>query len=498
MPSSSTAGDGRARPARRGDRPRRGRSLLGEPVVRVGPVSERARLGHRPRGLLRGRRRLGVVPARPRALPRVPLERGRHGRHLGHPPRALPRARALERRGPDPEGADVRPHRAAGEPRRGRQGVLVVPRGAAEPRAAALALPLPAGRLPLRRSSSTTAAASRIPSSSCSTPARSTTTATGRSTSPTRRPRRPRSSPRIVVENHAAEEATLEVLPTLWFRNTWSWGDEAARPRIAGRRLGARRRRPRARRLPARGGTRPRRRAAGGALLRERDERAARLRVGRDDAVPEGRHQRPRRLRRGDRQPGRVRHEGGAPLSRDRARRRQGRAAAAAPSPGRRRRRRPADWARRRVRRDRRRARGGRGRVLRRARAGRHRRRSRCRSCASRAPGSSGASRCTRTTCAAGSTATPASRRRPRPASTGATAAGATSTRSTCSRCRIRGSTRGSRRGISGSTRSPGRTSIRRSRSTSSWCCCASGSSTRTARCRRTSGTSTTSTRRCT
>ena len=102
-----------------------------------------------------------------------------------------------------------------------------------------------------------------------------------------------------------------------------------------------------------------------------------------------------------------------------------------------------------------------------RARAGRHRRRSRCGSCARRAPGSSGASRCTRTTCAAGSTATPASRRRRRPASTGATAAGGTSTRSTCSRCRIRGSTRGSRRGISASTRSRGRTSILRSRSTS-------------------------------
>jgi hypothetical protein len=39
---------------------------------------------------------------------------------------------------------------------------------------------------------------------------------------------------RIVVENHAAEEATLEVLPTLWFRNTWSWSQEVARPRIEG------------------------------------------------------------------------------------------------------------------------------------------------------------------------------------------------------------------------------------------------------------------------
>jgi mannosylglycerate hydrolase MGH1-like protein len=37
---------------------------------------------------------------------------------------------------------------------------------------------------------------------------------------------------RIEVENHASEEATLHVLPTLWFRNRWSWGDETERPRI--------------------------------------------------------------------------------------------------------------------------------------------------------------------------------------------------------------------------------------------------------------------------
>jgi Mannosylglycerate hydrolase MGH1-like glycoside hydrolase domain len=37
---------------------------------------------------------------------------------------------------------------------------------------------------------------------------------------------------RIVVENHAAEEAVLHVLPTLWFRNTWSWAEGAPRPRI--------------------------------------------------------------------------------------------------------------------------------------------------------------------------------------------------------------------------------------------------------------------------
>lgn len=37
---------------------------------------------------------------------------------------------------------------------------------------------------------------------------------------------------RIVLENHGPEDATIDVMPTLWFRNTWSWGDGSARPRI--------------------------------------------------------------------------------------------------------------------------------------------------------------------------------------------------------------------------------------------------------------------------
>ena len=36
----------------------------------------------------------------------------------------------------------------------------------------------------------------------------------------------------VVVENHGPDEATLDVLPTLWFRNTWSWEEDAPRPRI--------------------------------------------------------------------------------------------------------------------------------------------------------------------------------------------------------------------------------------------------------------------------
>ncbi len=46
---------------------------------------------------------------------------------------------------------------------------------------------------------------------------------------------------RITVTNHGPDEATLHVLPTLWFRNTWSWGRDPYRPRIraVGHRLDA-------------------------------------------------------------------------------------------------------------------------------------------------------------------------------------------------------------------------------------------------------------------
>jgi hypothetical protein len=36
----------------------------------------------------------------------------------------------------------------------------------------------------------------------------------------------------ITVENRGGEPATLHVLPTLWFRNTWSWGGDAPRPTL--------------------------------------------------------------------------------------------------------------------------------------------------------------------------------------------------------------------------------------------------------------------------
>src|SRR5207244_2988159 len=37
---------------------------------------------------------------------------------------------------------------------------------------------------------------------------------------------------KISATNRGPEPATLHLLPTLWYRNTWSWGLDARRPRI--------------------------------------------------------------------------------------------------------------------------------------------------------------------------------------------------------------------------------------------------------------------------
>jgi hypothetical protein len=37
---------------------------------------------------------------------------------------------------------------------------------------------------------------------------------------------------RVTVHNRGPEAARLRVLPTLWFRNTWSWGEDDRRPAL--------------------------------------------------------------------------------------------------------------------------------------------------------------------------------------------------------------------------------------------------------------------------
>ncbi len=43
----------------------------------------------------------------------------------------------------------------------------------------------------------------------------------------------------VTAHNRGPDEATLHVLPTLWFRNTWSWGDDTPRPTMAVQQIGA-------------------------------------------------------------------------------------------------------------------------------------------------------------------------------------------------------------------------------------------------------------------
>ncbi len=163
--------------------------------------------------------------ARSRAYP---LGRGRPRGLFRSEAATVLRARALEREGPDPEGAAVRPEQRRGQPRRGREGVLLLPRFHADPLVHEVAVQVSAARLPVRRSRSdaTRAARARTTSTSSSTPASSTTTATSTCSSSTRSRLRRSASFEITVANRGPEAATIHLLPTLWFRNTWSWWPE--------------------------------------------------------------------------------------------------------------------------------------------------------------------------------------------------------------------------------------------------------------------------------
>ena len=138
--------EGRPRP--RAPAPRRGRQAR-EELEALGALPLRAAVGHGARGLQPGRHGLGLLPARARPLAGLSLGRGRPRRDLRPPPVRLLRDRALEREGPDPEGAPLRPDGPAGQPRRGRQGVLLLPRLDADALLHEGALQVPAARVPV-------------------------------------------------------------------------------------------------------------------------------------------------------------------------------------------------------------------------------------------------------------------------------------------------------------------------------------------------------------
>ena len=147
----------------------------------------------------------------------------------GYATKAAPvlRARPVERARPDPQGAPVRPDQRRGQSRRGREGVLLLPRQPPTHTYQRWLYKYPQRRVPVRRTDGHERApiAPGARSTSCSTRASSTRTATSTSRSST-----PRPGPEdLAVPDRRAqprpEDAPIHLLPTLWFRNTWSWGN---------------------------------------------------------------------------------------------------------------------------------------------------------------------------------------------------------------------------------------------------------------------------------
>lgn len=119
-------------------------------VAPIRGVSGRTSVGHRPGRLQLRRRSLGPFPPRDGPQPRLPLGGGRPRRVQRRPPAALSGPGALEHPRPDPERTALRPRGAGRQPRRGRQGDLLLPRRPSIPCLFADALQIPAGRVSVR------------------------------------------------------------------------------------------------------------------------------------------------------------------------------------------------------------------------------------------------------------------------------------------------------------------------------------------------------------
>ena len=138
----------------------------------------------------------------------------------------------VERQGPDPQGAAVRPDQRRGQSRRGRQGAVLLSRRHADPLVPEVcSTSIRSANFPTTGWSRRTAGAARTsPSSSCSTPACSTTIVISTCSSNTPRPAPDDILMLVTVHNRGPDAATLHVLPQLWFRNIWSWRANANRP----------------------------------------------------------------------------------------------------------------------------------------------------------------------------------------------------------------------------------------------------------------------------
>ena len=115
-----------------------------------------------------------------------------------------------------------------GQPRRGRQGVLVLPRQHADALLPEVPVQVPAARRSRTRTWSprTRAAASRRSSTSCWTPAIFDEDRYFDVVVEYAKGAHDDILMLVTAHNRGPDAATLHLLPTLWFRNTWSWGGE--------------------------------------------------------------------------------------------------------------------------------------------------------------------------------------------------------------------------------------------------------------------------------
>ena len=172
---------------------------------------------------------LGLLPARPRAQPRLPLGRGRPARHHRSRMSPLLRARPLERARPHPQGAAVRPHRA----RKGNHGEDVkecyyyLDSTPTHSYLKALykypqrAFPYERARRRERRARPRTSREFELTDTGVFDENRYFDVFAEYA----------KAAPddmliRITVTNRGPDAAPLHLLPTLWFRNTWSLGRE--------------------------------------------------------------------------------------------------------------------------------------------------------------------------------------------------------------------------------------------------------------------------------
>ena len=130
--------------------PQRGAGAHG-PLEAVGALPERAAVGHRARGL-QPRTATPGSTSRTTTRARAPIA----GARTASPASPTTTSASASRwafwngRDPDPEGAAVRPHRRRGQPRRGRQGVLLLPRLHADALLHEVPLQVSAGGLSVR------------------------------------------------------------------------------------------------------------------------------------------------------------------------------------------------------------------------------------------------------------------------------------------------------------------------------------------------------------